>query len=273
MESEIKIECEVGFMEAIRRKTGEIFVIKCDKNDLPMLSQYKWLVSSKCLSVFRRVQEGRKSTTISLHRFLIKTKFINFKNGDKLDFRRENLFGSEKGKRDRKSGVFLKGNPFIVTPNGDVTVYTTNRQGKEIGCFFIDKEDLDFVTQYTWGIDGHGYVTARARGLKGKAKHIKLHRVIMNAQDGDEIDHINRIRHDDRKGNLRICTASENHHNTGLYRDNATGVTGVSPDKNWWRAMIQIKGKILRKGFPTFAQAVAQRKQWEDQYNPSGLEG
>jgi hypothetical protein len=34
---------------------------------------------------------------------------------------------------------------------------------------------------------------------------------------------------------------------------------------------MQINYKRLHKTFPTFAQAVAQRKRWERELNPSGL--
>jgi len=250
METKNSTEDAAGVIEAIRMKTGETFEVKCDKADLPMLGQYKWLVAPKCLSVFRRIQKSGQSTTESLHRLLLNEKFINFRNKNKLDFRRENIFGSEKGTRDRKSGVKLKGNPFIVVPGAGVTVYTTDRDGKTNGHFFVDEDDLEFVAKYTWNIDGRGYVRTKLNKKINGRKSLSLHRTVMGAGAKDEVDHINRVRHDNRKANLRLCTASENHHNTGLYRDNPTGITGVTRDKRWWRAMIQINGKILRKGFP-----------------------
>lgn len=43
----------------------------------------------------------------------------------------------------------------------------------------------------------------------------KLHRLVINAKDGEEVDHINRNKLDNRRINLRICTRQENLMNRG----------------------------------------------------------
>lgn len=61
----------------------------------------------------------------------------------------------------------------------------------------------------------------------------------------NDIDHINRVRHDNRWVNLREVTRSCNAKNRIIRSDNSTGVTGVSFDrfKNKWVAGISINGK------------------------------
>lgn len=260
---------DIGYLQATRKGTGEVIQLKCDMVDLPMLKQYKWRISTKYSSVSRAVRQGKKTTTELLYRLLTDAKFVIFRNGNKFDFRRKNLQDSDKGLRDRKFGVYLKGNPFTIVPDAGVTMWIITRDKKEIP-FFIDEEDLELVCGYTWHMHNGGYVMAHTRAKK--RENILLHRLVMKAKPDDEIDHKNRVKTDCRKANLRFCTTTQNHHNTGIRIDNTTRVTGVTQNKeNLWEACLEMYGKRLRKCFPTFAQAVAQRKQWEAEYNPSGL--
>lgn len=55
-----------------------------------------------------------------------------------------------------------------------------------------------------------------------KGKEYRVHRLVMEAfhgpcPDGMEVDHKNRIRHDNRLENLTYCTHTENMHNTAKY--------------------------------------------------------
>ena len=75
--------------------------------------------------------------------------------------------------------------------------------------FQIDDEDYEFVKGYTWYCDSNGYIRATVN-----QKTVLLHRLIMNAPKGMEIDHVNGDKVDDRKSNLRICTHQQNVHNT-----------------------------------------------------------
>jgi hypothetical protein len=77
-----------------------------------------------------------------------------------------------------------------------------------------------------------------------------------------EIDHVNRVRDDNRIANLRECSHAENSQNRGTYSSNTSGVTGVSwfPKYGKWVAYIRA-GKRRHLGyFETFEAAVAARK-------------
>jgi hypothetical protein len=60
-----------------------------------------------------------------------------------------------------------------------------------------------------------------------------------------EIDHINRVKTDNRIENLRPATSSQNKGNVGLSRTNASGYRGVSRNSRSgkWHAQIKINGK------------------------------
>ena len=76
----------------------------------------------------------------------------------------------------------------------------------------------------------------------------------------EEIDHINRIRTDNRIENLRAATKSINMQNISVRRDSLSGVTGVSwrSDLEKWSVEIQRNGVKTRLGvFSKKEQAAA----------------
>lgn len=76
-----------------------------------------------------------------------------------------------------------------------------------------------------------------------------MHREIMNAPDGVQVDHINGDSLDNRKINLRLCTNAENLRNRGKQINNTSGYKGVcwSVRKQKWQAQIKVdrKAKFL----------------------------
>jgi len=90
-----------------------------------------------------------------------------------------------------------------------------------------------------------------------KTKHTFLHKVIMPARKGLQVDHINGNRLDNRKSNLRICTHAENQRNkkkqNGRYKFKYKGVflrkenlkSGEIVDR--WYAFITVNKKRFHK--------------------------
>ena len=80
-----------------------------------------------------------------------------------------------------------------------------------------------------------------------------------------EIDHINRIKNDNRITNLRTVDRSAQARNKGMYSNNTSGYAGVSLHKpsNKWRAAIGCGGRIRHIGYfdtPEEASAAYQRE-------------
>lgn len=68
----------------------------------------------------------------------------------------------------------------------------------------------------------------------------------------DEIDHINRVRSDNRISNLRACSHAENMRNKPVAKSNKTGFKGVTKHKGSYRATIGVNGSNLKLGsYPT----------------------
>lgn len=76
-------------------------------------------------------------------------------------------------------------------------------------------------------------------------KTVYMHRVIMGAQPGQEVDHEGHNTLDNRRQKLRVATSSQNNSNKGISRANTSGYKGVSWDNQAgrWRASIKKDGK------------------------------
>jgi len=106
------------------------------------------------------------------------------------------------------------------------------KRGKE---FIVDDEDYLLPLEYSCSYRG-GYIMATRQG-----KSVLLHRLLVNAKDGDIVDHIDGNPLNNQKNNLRICTAKQNTINRKPYAKNRY-LRGVRLAKNGveWEAYIRI---------------------------------
>ena len=71
----------------------------------------------------------------------------------------------------------------------------------------------------------------------------------MNTPEGMETDHINGNGLDNRRENLRICSAAENRRNHKMLSTNTSGYNGVSKTSfGNWHTCISVKGKTIHLG-------------------------
>jgi len=112
----------------------------------------------------------------------------------------------------------------------------------------VDDADFESLNKFKWCCSKFGYaVRAGKRDSNSKQPTIRMHRVIINAPKNYDVDHANRNRIDNRKENLRICTASENQWNRGTQQNNTTGFKGVSWSKSAgkFRACVRVGEKRM----------------------------
>jgi HNH endonuclease len=109
----------------------------------------------------------------------------------------------------------------------------------------VSKEDQYLLKEYKWFIKSNGYVTAK---IGGKFK--LLHRVIMNAKEGQEVDHINRNKLDNRRGNLRFADRHSQMRNA-KHKAGVTGAIGVGKHLDHFVVRIRL-GKGKRKNLGCF---------------------
>lgn len=79
--------------------------------------------------------------------------------------------------------------------------------------FLFSPSDEDIIMSEKW----HYSVTSTKKTYIRNSKNILLHRILLNAQEGDVVDHINGDTLDNRRENLRITTTSGNNKNRKGY--------------------------------------------------------
>lgn len=136
--------------------------------------------------------------------------------------------------------------------------------------FYFDLEDYELVSKYKWYVHTNGYVRASIYDKNTKEiTQILLHRLVMNADKDVIIDHISGERNDNRKRNLRNADYSTNMMNSGISKNNTSGVRGVNYDKDTgqWRVRIQVNNKRISLGsFRDIDKAISVRQQAEEKY-------
>lgn len=138
---------------------------------------------------------------------------------------------------------------FITLPTGQTTM--------------IDETDLDLVSARSWSALPAGKKTyARVTVKKaGRSKSLLMHRLIMDPPEGFQIDHRDGDGLNNRRSNLRICTASENRCNQGkLGGNHSSQFKGVSwnREKKRWQALLAYEGRREFLGYFTNEYDAAQ---------------
>jgi hypothetical protein len=117
--------------------------------------------------------------------------------------------------------------------------------------------------------ESHIYAARKLPRVNGIQGRVFLHREIMNAPSDMEVDHINGDTLDNRKRNLRICTARQNRCNRGPSIGNSSGYPGVSWDQQQrrWIAALSISGKrVFQYKTTRKRDAIRARKAAEKKY-------
>jgi len=107
-------------------------------------------------------------------------------------------------------------------------------------------------------INTHGYREIGIDRVSYRANRLAFLYMTGSMPDCD-IDHVNRIKDDNRWENLRMATRSQNAANSALKKSNTSGFKGVvwEPDRKKWRVQIRIAGKKKNLGrFDSFDDAV-----------------
>ncbi len=97
---------------------------------------------------------------------------------------------------------------------------------------YLDDEDADLAA-FKWCADRDGYAVRSEYSPDGRAKQVRLHRIVLERklgrklQFGEKTDHRNWNTTDNRRENLRLASNSQNQANARRNRPNASGYRGV----------------------------------------------
>lgn len=129
----------------------------------------------------------------------------------------------------------------------------------------VSPEDLRLLEEGGWYLNNNGYA-ARDRQKDNVRTRQLLHRVIMDAKPGQIVDHINGLRNDNRRTNLRLCNKSQNAFNSiidkQLGKSRERGI-GWDSQYNKWIVRFYANGKRIFGGRFT---DIAVAKETRDNY-------
>jgi len=102
----------------------------------------------------------------------------------------------------------------------------------------VDDADFERLSGSKWYALKTGYGGFCA--ARGRKPTILMHRVIMDAPKGVDVDHINHNTLDNRRDNLRLATRSENNRNQRPRLGCSSKYKGVSLENGRWVASIEL---------------------------------
>ena len=108
----------------------------------------------------------------------------------------------------------------------------------------VDAEDYDWLTEFRWHArrDGNTWYAGRSSLRGGKRPYTLMHRLIMDAADDIEVDHISGDGLDNRRVNLRVATKSQQQANKFGRVKSSIGFRGVK--RAIWRTKTAYEARI-----------------------------
>jgi hypothetical protein len=89
--------------------------------------------------------------------------------------------------------------------------------------YLVDDEDFPLLARFTWYENHEGYARTSIND-----SFVFMHRLVLGTAPSNRFaDHINGNRRDNRRGNLRWASKTQNGINTRMRKDNTTGYRGV----------------------------------------------
>jgi hypothetical protein len=112
----------------------------------------------------------------------------------------------------------------------------------------VDEKDLPLLSDHSWHASPNSWTTyAMARRIPFDSAHpnamVKMHRLILGAPKGVQVDHRNGNGLDNRRENLRLATPSQNAANTRQRRGRSRFKGVYLRAGGHWRAVIRFHGK------------------------------
>lgn len=126
------------------------------------------------------------------------------------------------------------------------TIPLTDRHGEVVAYALVDDEDHEALTQHRWHLSRSGYAVRTLPRDGGTPGASYMHREILGLDQGDrrQGDHLNRVRLDNRRTNLRVVTHAAN-------RQNVRGRPGTSQHRGVyrrpsgrWAAQVRAHGRV-----------------------------
>ncbi len=123
----------------------------------------------------------------------------------------------------------------------------------------VDDEDFDRLSIHKWHVVKAGKTVKHfyakrcvVKDLNGKFLNIFMHREILGAAKGIQVDHKDNDGLNNLRSNIRLCTQAENNRNMGRWaKKKSSEYKGVCLNKNEqkWMSAITVHGKRKHLGY------------------------
>lgn len=134
-----------------------------------------------------------------------------------------------------------------IEKDEDGLVLIIHKHGRDVARVRFDECDIDLIRGHVWSLNGNGYV----RTFDGHSPKY-LHRMILQYEGSNDVDHIDHDRLNNRRDNLRIVEHWVNCGNREYIGARHTGRNLSKP----WVASVKCNGRVLfYKYFETEAEA------------------
>lgn len=139
----------------------------------------------------------------------------------------------------------------------------------------VDDEDYRKLSKFKWmyhkGTPNlYGYAIRNSRTVNGKRSAIRMHRVIAKCPEHLEVHHIDGDGLNNQKNNLKVCNHHYNVRHRAVCRKSITGVSGVTPERDKFRAQVRIDGVAHYLGlYPTIEEADKIVQRFKDKVKPT----
>lgn len=198
-----------------------------------------------------------------LHRYIAQTlgsKVCRPLDGNCLNVCRSNLISEDRSIK-----------PYYEIINNEVKVFLP--KNNTVHILLLDLHIWEKYSAYYIRPCIHGNFYSARIYINGK--EYAIYRVILNAPDNMQVDHINNNPLDNRLCNLRLCTNAENQQNKIINKNNTSGCPGVSFDKtrHKWTTQPMLNGIRYKLGYyDNLDEAIAIVKNFRANHMPFSKE-
>lgn len=128
--------------------------------------------------------------------------------------------------------------------------------GKTEQFAIVDAADFEFLSRWKWALNRNStnLYAKRTTYADGKYGTVFMHRAIMKAGKGIEVDHRDGCGLNNSRSNLRICSRAQNSRNRRMHRGGEFKGVRLTPSTGRYRATIVLMGEHFHIGY--FAEAV-----------------
>lgn len=119
------------------------------------------------------------------------------------------------------------------------------------GVVLVDDEDFEYLSRFKWHLlTDPNTCYAKTTAFRGTSSGL-MHRIILDAPDGMQVDHIDHNGLNNVRANLRLCTCAQNHANQQKRPGLLSQFKGVTFNKtaNRWMARCKTNRRYTSLGY------------------------